>query len=423
MVDCNGTFMSTLRPNSSGSQFEPLLVKGNDDISLSVALPSRLRAYSVPNPSPISGWRIVVKDNTHIKGIKSSVGNRAFYDTYGPQQETATCIQRLVEQGAVVLGKPKMTSFGNWEEPVEYVDYQAPWNARADGYQSPGGSSSGSASAISAYDRVDIALGTDSKDLDLFHNHAGEKADIFKLGEVSPAERFSVDALDSALVWVQSLKQELNLITLRLEPWDISVEDAWRDQPPDEAGGLPLADFINPATASLACDVYHNSSDFREQHRKKFKREPFTTFPNRRLWEVGKTISEEERDSGFKDIEAYARWFNEIILKESRANALMILPLESMCPRYRDEAPSFERPPQQGINTLALAPVLKAPALAVPIAEISYKSRISQITERLPFAVCIVSPPGTDLVLLDCVRDVLIASGRPTVVKTGQSMI
>jgi Asp-tRNA(Asn)/Glu-tRNA(Gln) amidotransferase A subunit family amidase len=56
-----------------------------------------------------------------------------------------------------------MTSFGNWEEPVDYIDFEAPWNPRADGHQSSGGSSSGSAAACAAYEWLDIAMGADSK--------------------------------------------------------------------------------------------------------------------------------------------------------------------------------------------------------------------------------------------------------------------
>ena len=56
-----------------------------------------------------------------------------------------------------------MNSLANWEEPTEYIDYQAPWNPRADRYQSPGGSSTGSATAIAADDWLDIAIGTDRK--------------------------------------------------------------------------------------------------------------------------------------------------------------------------------------------------------------------------------------------------------------------
>lgn len=56
-----------------------------------------------------------------------------------------------------------MASFAATEEPVECVDFQAPWNPRADGYQSPAGSSSGSGAAIASYDWLDIAIGSDSK--------------------------------------------------------------------------------------------------------------------------------------------------------------------------------------------------------------------------------------------------------------------
>lgn len=136
------------------------MITGQDNHALSFALPSRIQSKF--QSLPLAGFRIVIKDNIHLKGIKTSVGNRAFYDTYPPQQKSAQCIQELVDKGVFIAGKTKMTSFGNWEEPTEYTDYQAPWNPRADGYQSPGGSSSGSASAIAAYDWLDIAIGTDS---------------------------------------------------------------------------------------------------------------------------------------------------------------------------------------------------------------------------------------------------------------------
>ena len=61
------------------------------------------------------------------------------------------------------MGTIKLASFAATEEPIEGVDFQAPWNPRADGYQSPAGSSSGSGAATASYDWVDIAIGSDSK--------------------------------------------------------------------------------------------------------------------------------------------------------------------------------------------------------------------------------------------------------------------
>jgi hypothetical protein len=76
---------------------------------------------------------------------------------------TAATVRSLVDLGCTIVGKVKMTSFGNWEEPVDYIDFEAPWNPRADGHQSSGGSSSGSAAACAAYEWLDIAMGADSK--------------------------------------------------------------------------------------------------------------------------------------------------------------------------------------------------------------------------------------------------------------------
>ena len=68
----------------------------------------------------------------------------------------------MVDAGAILVGTTKLASFAATEEPTQYIDYQAPWNPRADGYQSPAGSSSGSGAAIGAYDWLDIAIGSDS---------------------------------------------------------------------------------------------------------------------------------------------------------------------------------------------------------------------------------------------------------------------
>lgn len=104
-----------------------------------------------------------MKDNFHIKGICTSLCNRAYRETYPPQDKTAACIQKLEHAGAHIVGTVKMAAFAATEEPIECVDYQAPWNPRGDGYQSPAGSSSGSGAAVASYDWLDIAIGSDSE--------------------------------------------------------------------------------------------------------------------------------------------------------------------------------------------------------------------------------------------------------------------
>lgn len=133
----------------------------------------RLRAPAVAVPSrvglipsvedPLKGFRIAVKDIFEIAGMKTSVCNRAYYELYPPPKKTAACIQILSDAGADIVGTTKLASFAATEEPVECIDYQAPWNPRADGYQSPAGSSSGSGAAAAAYGWLDITIGSDSE--------------------------------------------------------------------------------------------------------------------------------------------------------------------------------------------------------------------------------------------------------------------
>ena len=104
-----------------------------------------------------------MKDIFDIGGVRTSVGNRNFFNLYLPCTETASAIQRLIDAGAEVLGKSKLSSFAVREEPTESVDYQAPFNPRGDGYQSPAGSSSGSAAAVLSYEWLDFAIGSDSE--------------------------------------------------------------------------------------------------------------------------------------------------------------------------------------------------------------------------------------------------------------------
>jgi Asp-tRNA(Asn)/Glu-tRNA(Gln) amidotransferase A subunit family amidase len=63
---------------------------------------------------PLAGVRIVVKDNLHLKSLKVSLCNRAYYDTYGPSAQTAVCLQKLIDLGATILGQAKLNSFSVW---------------------------------------------------------------------------------------------------------------------------------------------------------------------------------------------------------------------------------------------------------------------------------------------------------------------
>ena len=127
----------------------------------SVAVPSRIGTTKWSEKSFL-GWRVAVKDAFDIEGLRTSLCNWAYLELYGQSNTTASSITNVLEGGSWLLGKTKLSSFLSREEPTESIDFQTPWNPRADGYQTTGGSSSGSAAAVAAYNWVDVAIGTDS---------------------------------------------------------------------------------------------------------------------------------------------------------------------------------------------------------------------------------------------------------------------
>lgn len=89
-----------------------------------------------------------MKDNIDLAGHKKSLCNRAWIDLYPAKTKNAACVQTLIDAGAVVVGKVKLQAMIMREEPLECVEFTAPFNSRADEYQVPSGSSHASAAGI-----------------------------------------------------------------------------------------------------------------------------------------------------------------------------------------------------------------------------------------------------------------------------------
>lgn len=129
---------------------------------LTIAVPSRL--YFTPSQQqPLAGLRLAVKDLMDLKGIKTSGGNRAYYEMIAAANKTASSIQRLIKAGAVVVGKTKLSEFA-FAAPwvTDHTDYLLPFNPRGDGQNLVADSSVGSGSCTASYDWIDAALGTDT---------------------------------------------------------------------------------------------------------------------------------------------------------------------------------------------------------------------------------------------------------------------
>jgi amidase len=110
-------------------------------------------------PGPLDGLRFAVKDLIDVAGRKTGCGNPAWRDTHPPAVAHAVCVEQLLRAGAACAGKT-VTDELAFSLVGQNHFYGTPLNPRAPG-RVPGGSSSGSASAV-ACGLVDFALGTDT---------------------------------------------------------------------------------------------------------------------------------------------------------------------------------------------------------------------------------------------------------------------
>ncbi len=108
---------------------------------------------------PLANLRVAVKDLFAIAGMPTGAGNPDWLRTHAPANTTAPVLERLMDAGAALAGKT-LTDELAYSLTGDNIHYGTPLNgAAAD--RLPGGSSSGSASAVSL-GLADVGLGTDT---------------------------------------------------------------------------------------------------------------------------------------------------------------------------------------------------------------------------------------------------------------------
>jgi aspartyl-tRNA(Asn)/glutamyl-tRNA(Gln) amidotransferase subunit A len=106
---------------------------------------------------PFHGIPIALKDLFGTKGVRTTAGSR-IHENFVPQVN-ATVVERLLQGGAVFLGKLNMheLAYGITSANPHFGPVRNPWNP----LHSPGGSSGGSGAAV-ATDMVFMAMGSDT---------------------------------------------------------------------------------------------------------------------------------------------------------------------------------------------------------------------------------------------------------------------
>ncbi|BCS20854.1 glutamyl-tRNA(Gln) amidotransferase, subunit A [Aspergillus puulaauensis] len=455
--------------------FKPLPAATQGAMTKSVAVPSRL--YYTPTPDkPLSGLRLGIKDIFHVKGLRTSGGNRAFYDFYPPQNKTGSAVQRLIDAGAVFVGKMGTVQFANGDNPTaDWVDFHCPFNPRGDGYQAPGGSSSGPAVGISSYDWLDIAVGSDTSGsmrspagfTGLYANRPSkgvlETDGILPLsGPLDSVGVFARDARTWSAVmhaWYRDLLTDYRVYPRRLfysrdsfpgvateaggllegvfgriekfldvHREFVDTQSRWEETYPEGAPGN-VSDLLNTTYAVLT-SVYqykHLAQPFFADYaEKKDGRRPFINPGPLVRWQWGQDNGGDTAyNEAVKNKTIFKDWWETdgygLAHNETCSEGIYIYPYSTGKTQYRNVYTDAPTDPPMGFKDSRIATMAGAPDLVVPVGEVPYNSTVSLKTEYMPVTMSFVAARGCDLMLVNLVQE-LQDAGILKPVKTGATM-
>ncbi|KAE8155161.1 amidase signature domain-containing protein [Aspergillus avenaceus] len=470
--DDNLAFIQGAISDENGG-FLPLPGVTENAMTKDVAVPSRL--YYEPTPEhPLAGLRLGVKDIFHVQGLKTSGGSRSYYYLYGTQNVTAPSIQKLLDLGAVFIGKTGTVQFANGDRPTaDWVDFHCPFNPRGEGYQSPSGSSSGSGAAIAAYDWLDLAVGSDTGGSmrspaavqGIYGNRPSTGAiTLDHVLPLSPALDTTGIFARNASLWAHAIQNWYpNMrknhtsyprhLLLAGPGWDgqgitpeanrslstfvrgveaflgsrrtmVDVSQHWRDTNSPTTPSLEEMLYLTYATLTSVDQYNHLATplfaDYKAAHR---GRQPFINPGPLARWEWGQANGgNASYEVALRNMTTFRSWWETSGYGQSDAascsKSLFMSVYSAGTTDYRNQYYDAPGAPPLGFSTGRIAVLGGVPEVVVPVGESPYNSTISLQTEYLPVSVALQMARGCDYVLAELIAG-LEEHGVLKPVKTG----
>ncbi|UNI19489.1 hypothetical protein JDV02_005671 [Purpureocillium takamizusanense] len=451
------------------SGFRALTALSDSGASKSIAVPSRLYHHAPNAKKPLSGIRVAIPDVSSLLGVQTTVSSRAWRYLHAlPAAATSVLADRLLAMGAVIVGKTKSSQFG---DGGEWVDEQAPWSPRGDGYQKPGRGAAGAGAGVAGYEWLKAAFAVDGDggvrqpaaahgvyslrmsrggvSLDgtqtsspTFDSAGLMARDVLELYNTAMAVlthgRSDVPPPPGRLVYPADVfdtvpskeRQKLmaHFVTamenhLGVKAERIRLSSLWNQHGPDAAKDQSLGEYIGNASFRLYCyEFYHTYDAFRSDYTAKVGHAPYAEASVLHKWSIGKSVSKSEYDEYQTRLEVFRKWFGEQVMNITSAEqrwTAMLLPFDSEAPDYRDEKPR-EPPHQHGFSAELLSSALQTPQVVVPFAQLPYTSRISGRKEFHPVYGSVMGPRGGDLAVVYLVRRAFESVRWRTRVDTGR---
>ncbi|KAG8624976.1 hypothetical protein KVT40_006727 [Elsinoe batatas] len=381
---------------------------------------------------------------------------------------------RLVDAGAIIVGKQKTSQFANSESPTaDWVDYLAPFNPRGDGYQIPSSSSSGAGAGPATYPWLDISIGSDtggsvrgpSQVQGLYGNRPSH--DLVTLDGVMPlapeldtpgfltrdpilwstasqvlygsnitiTRRYPAQILTTGfplasatspsaqpqLAFLRNLTTFLNATTSTF-----STATAWTNSTPPGADPS-LATFLNftypiiiaKQQTRLVRDPFYAAYAAANGGRR-----PFVNPAPLVRWGYGDTVPDSALAEANANKTVFADWWDANILRADPvtcSDKLLLYPGSSASGSYRNQ---YGGPPTVpfGFSTGRISVFAGGPDVVVPVGEAGYTSDVTGVQEVLPVTVDILAARGCDGMIFGLVED-LVKAGILRATVAGRSSV
>lgn len=357
---------------------------------------------------PLAGLRLAVKDLFDVAGMPTGAGNPRWLETHEVPEADAEAVARLRGAGASLVGKT-ITDELAWSLNGSNVHYGTPDNPAAPG-RLPGGSSSGSASAV-ASGLADIGLGTDTGGsirvpasyCGLFglrptHGRVPLEGAVPLAASFDTAGVFARDAvtLRKASETLLGAPERTGAVTRILAPRDV-----WGEARAETRASLMPAVERLGAELGAAIDDAPLFDDIAELERARLT---YTTLQAYEAWQThgawvessspefgpgvavrfanAAELTEDDRDREARHRERVA----ELLLERLGDDAALALPAApGPAPRPEED---LDR--EAIVRLTCLAGLSRAPAVALPVGEVA----------GLPVGLQLVASPGGDEALL-----------------------
>lgn len=422
-----------------------------------VPVPSRLYFGPKTEDKPLNGVRVAVKDLYDVAGVRSGCGSRPYYESYGPAASSSHAVQKLIDLGAIIVGKTLMNPFANqgWAEQLE------PFNPRGDGYRDPSGSSTGSGAAIAAYSWLDATIGSDTggsvrgpagvsgvQGIRPTFGHMNVTGVMPMSDLLDTLGFFTRDAssfLDFGVAWYG-----LNTNDNRTLPSELlSPADFWKGVIPTNGsdveqgnerqaeifGGFldKLSSYLGTNQTTVPFDTYWNKKSGVNESVSSYLNETYTTLIAGHQSRVlgspfNHTYHEKNHRAPFFDPAVLNRWnwfwaqpngtyelhvdrkqvFTEFMAKllPDDCSRILAYPQYTGTPNLRESFPGTPiAGPPFGFSASSLANLGSLPDMVIPLGEVPFFSDITYTQEWLPASLSLVGGSGCDLQLMRLAKE------------------